>query len=122
MAQINDITSMLANDVAGVDLSANNLRKVTELTKRELAEEKKFNDAVNGFESMLLNEMLKSLWQTVEVKGWFGDEESNESKIYRDMLNQALADSIAQGKGIGIKDVIRRELSTQADLTKNSEG
>ena len=122
MAQINDIASILPNSVLDLDTSSKNLRKVSELSKRELADEKKFNDAVNGFESMLLNEMLKSLWQTVEVKGWFGEEESNESKIYRDMLNQALADSIAQGKGIGVKDVIRRELTKQTDVTKNSEG
>ena len=107
---------MLTN-TANLDLSAQNLQKITELSKRALADEKKFNDAVNGFESMLLNEMLKAMWQTVEVKGWFGEEESNEAKIYRDMLNQALADSIAQGKGIGVKDVIRKELTQQGRPT-----
>ena len=115
MTQINDITSILPT-TANLDLPAQSLQKVAELSKRALADEKKFNDAVNGFESMLLNEMLKAMWQTVEVKGWFGDEESNEAKIYRDMLNQALADSIAQGKGIGIKDVIKRELTSTGKI------
>ena len=116
MAQIDNITSGLAGSM-DLDLSAKNLQKAKNLSKQEFADEKKLNDAVNGFEALLLHEMFKSLWQTVETKGWFGQEETNEAKIYRDMLNQALADSIAQGKGIGIKDIIRKELTKQTDNT-----
>jgi Rod binding domain-containing protein len=30
--------------------------------------------------------------------------------MYRDMLNEAVADSISKGRGIGIKDVIAKDL------------
>ena len=36
---------------------------------------------------------------------------SHEETMYRDMLNEAVADSIAQGKGIGVKDVILKDLN-----------
>ncbi|MDR2337320.1 MAG: rod-binding protein [Deltaproteobacteria bacterium] len=89
----------------------NSLEKVKNLSKQEVNNEKKIKEATNGFEALLLQEMFKSLWSTVETKGWMGETESNEAKIYRDMLNQALADSIASGKGIGIKDVVKKEFS-----------
>ena len=95
------------------DLSLQKLeaQKVKNLSKQEFRDAKQLEKATNGFEALLLHEMLKSLWSTVEVKGWLGGEETNEAKIYRDMLNQALADSIAEGKGVGIKDIVRKELT-----------
>ena len=100
-------------DLAFVKNSAD---KIKTLSKQELNEQKKFNKAVNGFEALLLQEMFKSMWATVETKGWLGADETNESKIYRDMLNQALADSISEGKGIGIKDIVRKELTKNANI------
>ena len=114
MTQINNLTSGLMGNI-DVDLYAGSLQKAQDLAKRQFADDKKFKDAVNGFEAMLIQEMFKSLWSTVETKGWLGEDETNEAKIYRDMLNQALADSIAQGKGVGVKDVLVKELAKQTN-------
>ena len=91
--------------------------KVKTLSKQEVKDQKDLDKAAKGFEALLLHEMLKSLWETVEVKGWLG-EDSNEAKIYRDMMNQAISDSVAEGKGIGIKDVVRKELEKQSGASK----
>lgn len=65
--------------------------------------------AAQQFEALLVQEMLKSMWSTVPKGELLSG--SNEERMYRDMLNEALADSISQGKGIGIKDVILKEFN-----------
>ncbi|MCB0340055.1 MAG: rod-binding protein, partial [Bdellovibrionales bacterium] len=35
---------------------------------------------------------------------------SREEEMYRDMLNEALAKSVTEGKGIGIKEVIVNDM------------
>lgn len=72
------------------------------------AEAKKIDEASRNFEALLLHQMLKSMWESVPAGGLFGD--SNESQMYRDMFNEALADSISEGQGIGVRDVIVRDL------------
>lgn len=90
------------------------------LSAREVKDQKDLDKAAKGFEALLLHEMLKSMWQTVEVKGWLG-QDSNEAQIYRDMFNQAISDSVSEGKGIGIKDVVKKELSKQLGSSKIEE-
>ena len=65
--------------------------------------------AAQQFESMLLKQMIDSMWSTVPKEGMLSG--SNEEGMYRDMLNEALASSISEGKGIGIKDVILRDIN-----------
>ncbi len=65
--------------------------------------------AATQFEGLLLQQMFSSMWSTVHTKDALLG--SKDEETYRDMFNQALADSIAQGQGIGIKDVIAKEIS-----------
>lgn len=66
-------------------------------------------DAANKFEALLLHQMIRSMWSTVEQKGVLG-EDSNAQQIFRDMLNEAVAKTVSEGEGIGIKKYLRREL------------
>jgi len=70
--------------------------------------------AAEQFEALLVQEMLKSMWSTVPKEGLLTG--SYEEGMYRDMLNEALAKSISEGQGIGIKDVILKDINT---LNKN---
>jgi Rod binding domain-containing protein len=63
--------------------------------------------AAKDFESMLLKQMIGSMQQTVSKEGLL---KSKDEETYQDMLNEALSDSIASGQGIGIKDIIMKEL------------
>ena len=65
--------------------------------------------AAEQFEAMLLKEMLKSMWSTVPQEGMLSG--SYEEGMYRDMLNEALAQSISEGQGMGIKDVILKDIN-----------
>jgi flagellar protein FlgJ len=68
--------------------------------------------AAEQFEALLTHEMLKSMWNTVP-KGELLTG-SSEEQTYRDMLNEALANSIAEGRGIGIKEVIMKDINRLA--------
>lgn len=73
--------------------------------------------AASGFEALLLQEMMQSMWNTVEFTDMLG-EKSNEADIYRDMLNQAIADSTASGRGIGVKEMMQKELLKTVKASK----
>lgn len=66
--------------------------------------------AAQQFEGMLVQEMLKSMWSTVPQKGLLSG--SYEEGMYRDLFNEALAKSISEGQGMGIKDIILKDLNT----------
>jgi flagellar protein FlgJ len=65
--------------------------------------------AAEQFESMLVKQMMDSMWSTVPKDGLLSG--SNEESMYRDMLNEALSSSIAQGRGMGIKEVILKDIN-----------
>lgn len=68
--------------------------------------------AAEQFEALLTHEMLKSMWNTVPKGELLSG--SSEEQTYRDMLNEALANSIAEGRGIGIKEVIMKDINQLA--------
>ncbi len=78
---------------------------------------KDIDKAASGFEALLLQEMMQSMWSTVEFTDMLG-EKSNEADIYRDMLNQAIADSTASGRGIGVKQMMQKELLKTVKASK----
>lgn len=88
--------------------------QVKDVSQAKLPASKDPKQAAQQFEALLLQEMLKSMWSTVPQGELLSG--SHEEKMYRDMLNEAVADSISKGKGIGIKDVILKDLS---GLAKN---
>lgn len=65
--------------------------------------------AAQQFEALLLKQMIDSMWSTVPKDGLLSG--SSEESMYRDMLNEALATSIAEGRGVGVKEVILRDIN-----------
>lgn len=66
-------------------------------------------EVAKQFEALLLKQMIDSMWSTVPKEGLLSG--SNEEGMYRDMLNEALAKSISEGKGIGVKDIIFKDIN-----------
>lgn len=93
--------------------------RINELTtkKDKIKTTKDIDKAASGFEALLLQEMMQSMWSTVEFTDMLG-EKSNEADIYRDMLNQAIADSTASGRGIGVKQMMQKELLKTVKASK----
>lgn len=95
--------------------------RLKQLSTQKVSSEKEVDKAAGGFEALLLHQMMESMWSTVEFAGMF-NETSNESSVYRDMLSQALADTTSQGRGIGVKDFLRKELLKNSDASKGGGG
>ena len=75
--------------------------------------DKELKDACKGFEAMFLGMMYKQMRATVPENTLFG--ESNGQKIFRDMYDQKLMDNIADGGGIGLADMLYKQLSPQVN-------
>ncbi len=70
--------------------------------------EAEIEKAAAQFEALLLHQMMNEMWKAVPNNGLLSG--SREEALYRDMLNQAVADSISTGQSIGIKNVVMKEL------------
>ena len=68
----------------------------------------KIDEAATQFEALLLHQMFQSMWSTVQGEGILSG--SKEEEYFRDMFTQGLADTVAKGQGIGIKEVIAKEM------------
>jgi Rod binding domain-containing protein len=93
--------------------------KAKKLSQRSVKSEKELNKAAGGFEALLLHQMLQAMWSTVDTAGLLG-ENSNQYQIYQDMFQQAVADKVAEGQGIGVKQFMKKELLKS--MKKASEG
>lgn len=73
----------------------------SEANMREVAQE---------FESLFISEMMKAMRAANDV---LADDlfNSNESKTYRDMYDQQMALTMAEGRGMGMADVLVRQMS-----------
>ncbi|HAF94306.1 MAG TPA: flagellar assembly peptidoglycan hydrolase FlgJ [Pseudomonas sp.] len=73
------------------------------------------------FESLFLNEMLKSMRSATEVLSKDNPLNSQASKQYQDMYDQQLSVSLSkEGGGIGLADVLVRQLSKQTEAVTRS--
>ncbi|TBU96816.1 flagellar assembly peptidoglycan hydrolase FlgJ [Stutzerimonas kirkiae] len=73
------------------------------------------------FESLFLNEMLKSMRSATEVLAKDNPFNSPTAKHYQDMHDQQLSVSLSRnGGGIGIADVLVRQLNQQAQTSGRS--
>ena len=75
--------------------------------------------AAKQFESVFVQMMLKAMRDTVPEGGLFDSEQSD---FYEGMFDQQISLNIANGKGIGLAEVIERQLSaTQAGAATEGE-
>lgn len=108
----------IQSQVSGAQLD--NLKNRSKmLSEQALKSKEEIDKAAGGFEALMLHQMLTAMWSTVQPAGLFG-EQSNQEQIYRDMFHQALADSVAKGKGMGIKEMLAKEIA-RADGASNDK-
>ncbi len=89
------------------------VKRLNPLKGRKTDSPKEVEKATKGFEALLLQQMMHSMFETVDRGGLMG-EDSNEADIMRGMFTQAVADEIASGKGIGVKKVVMEEIAKRA--------
>lgn len=111
-------TGMSASDALAqksfTDISA--LQNLKALGKTDQG--KAIEQVAKQFESIFIQQMLKSMRQAGDVLSKGGLFDSNEMKFHRDMLDQQLGLSMTQGKGLGLAESIARQLKRQYGLDK----
>jgi Rod binding domain-containing protein len=60
------------------------------------------------FERMFITEMLQPMFSGIETDGPFGGGQGED--VFRPMLLDQYADAVAKGGGIGIADVVLKEI------------
>ena len=75
-------------------------------------QDKELKEACVEFESYFLNMMFKSMRKTTVYNGGiFG--KSNAEKIFQDMLDEEMTNKMAKEGGIGLADMMYKQLSKQ---------
>ena len=62
------------------------------------------------FESLFVQMMLKSMRDTLPDGGLFN---SNQKDMYQDMFDKQLSLNVSSGRGLGLAEVIERQLSRE---------
>ncbi|MBO9540052.1 rod-binding protein [bacterium] len=70
-------------------------------------EQQKIKAAAREFEAIMLHQMLKTMRSTVKPGALEG---GSTMATYRDMMDEQTARSLAHGRGVGLADVIARQM------------
>lgn len=73
--------------------------------------------AAQQFEALFLNMMLKSMREATPQEGLFDD---SNTQLYTSMLDSQLAQSLSKGKGIGLADMLVRQMQMQGVIPKDA--
>ena len=73
------------------------------------ADEARLEKACKDFEAIILNQMLSAMRKTVPEGGLF--EKSFSENIYQSMMDEELSKKIAHGKGMGLGEMLFRQLT-----------
>lgn len=94
---------MSLGPVTGMPLSKSSVDAVSKDSQKELRR------AAQDFESLFINQMLKSMRDTVVKSDLFHG--GNAEEIYSSMLDTELSKSMASAGGIGLADMLLKQLS-----------
>jgi flagellar protein FlgJ len=117
-----DITGIYNNEIRNFmtethrhDAAVNSFQAVLDkaMQDRDAVEEKALKDACESFEAYFLQLMFREM-----RKSSFDDSKSfipksNAEKIFIDMLDEEVSKSAAKGGGIGLADMMYKQLSRQ---------
>ncbi len=106
---VTDSRSLYSTGGAQAAASRAEVAKVNSLKSQGKDSPEQVKKATQGFEALLLQQMMQSMFETVDRGDLLG-ESSNEADIMRGMFTQAVADEISKGTGIGVKDVVMKEV------------
>jgi len=70
--------------------------------------------AAEGFEAVFLNQFVASMFEGMKTDGLFGGGQGE--KMWQGFLVQHIADAFAQRGGIGIADMVAREIIQESEI------
>ena len=95
----------MLNNITASALFQAGAPKDVNLNVKDNAEARK---AAEEFESIFIQQFVEQMWSGVETDGEFGG--GNGEKVFRSLLNEEYAKSIAAQGGLGLADNVYREI------------
>ena len=90
------------------------LAPTAQTTTADLAKSKA-KDAAQKFEAQFLSSMFQSMFAGLKTDGPFGGGPGEE--MFRSLMTEAMAKQVTKAGGIGVSDVVRREILKMQGLT-----
>ncbi len=116
--QVNPIDTLKTRTQAGALEEAENFESALQKAFDD-GDKKKLKEACNEFESVMLKMLYKQMKATVPDGGL--TEKSSARSIFEDMLDEELMDQSSE-RGMGISDMMYKQLSAKMDKTYKSDG
>lgn len=104
----------MADLMSAAGLTPNLLAPAAATTAGELARSKA-KDVAQKFEAQFLSSMFQSMFAGLKSDGPFGGGEGEE--MFRSLQTEAMAKQVAKRGGIGVADVVQREILKMQGLT-----
>ena len=106
------------NTVSAADVSNQLALDTKSLGNLKLSAKENSPEAINGvakqFEAIFINRMLKSMRDATPSDSL---TDSQDLKLYTSMFDQQISQKLASGKGIGLADMLTKQLSKAAGIT-----
>lgn len=77
----------------------------------DMNKEKKLREACTDFEAIILKQMIETMRKSIPKSGLLDNSYAHD--IYQSMYDKELADQLAHGKGMGLGEVLYKQLSGQ---------
>ncbi len=79
----------------------------------DIAKERELRKACHDFEAIMLKQMLEAMRKSVPQSGLL-DNDGYANKMYQSMQDDELTQVMAQGRGMGLGEVLYKQLSGHA--------
>jgi len=115
------INSSTVNNTSGADsyTDLNSLNSIRELGRKDKGQA--LDKIAQQFESMMVRMMMKSMRAANDVFAEGNFLSSNEGDMYQDMYDDQLALSLSQGRGMGVAEVMVRQLQQRFGAVEKPE-
>ncbi len=80
------------------------------------ADQRKLRDTANEVESLFLAQMLKTMRAASSIKG--GPLTGQGQQMYNDMMDEELGRTLAKNGGLGLADLLTRDILRRQNLEK----
>lgn len=88
-------------------------------TQAKQAPDKALVAAAKQFEAVFMSMLMKSMRDATPQEGMF---DSEQTKMFTSMLDQQLSQNVGGSRGIGLADMMVKQLSRQANYTEQAGG
>lgn len=117
---MNDTLSLQTSEYSGgrMDSQIESLKALS-LDRNQKKTDKQMRETADQFEEIIIRQLLKEMRKTVPKEGIL--EDSHATEMYTDMVDDNLAKEMAEGRALGISDMVFADLKEKNDKIVNPQ-